>query len=144
MYTKTRIPTVPIIMIALLTLTLVAAAPASCAVHHGGTNADLVTTVNELSPQPVEPGRDLILAVTIDNRGGGVANGVTLTIMPDSPIILKSENDRVMRFEKIIGHGARVETYLLERPGHAIREDHRTRCPRRDVSPPPRSCCGFR
>jgi uncharacterized repeat protein (TIGR01451 family) len=96
-----------------LAFTLVAATPASCAVHHGGTNADIVIAVNELSPQPVEPGRDLVLSVTIDNRGGGVAKNVVLTIMPDSRIILKNENDRIMRFEKIIGHGARVETYLL-------------------------------
>ena len=129
MYTKTRIPTVPIIMIAFIGLlafafALVTAAPASCAVHHGGTNADLVITVNELTPQPVEPGRDLVLSVTLDNRGGGVANGVTLTIVPDSPIILKSEKDRIMRFEKIIGHGARVETYLLHLDPAAVSGDY--------------------
>ena len=116
MYTKTTIG--PIIrqgMIALIAIMAIAiaASPASCAAHHSGDNADLVITVNELSPQPVEPGRDLVLAVTIDNRGGGVASGIVLTIMPDSPIILKNENDRIMRFEKIIGYGARVETYLL-------------------------------
>jgi uncharacterized repeat protein (TIGR01451 family) len=122
MYTKTRIQTEQIIptirigligLLALITIAIIAIAPASCAVHHIGGNADLVITVNELTPQPVEPGRDLVLSVTIDNRGGGVANGVTLTIMPDSRIILKNENDRTMRFEKIIGYGARVETYLL-------------------------------
>ncbi len=102
-------------MVALIAIMAIAiaVAPASCAIHHSGGNADLVITVNELSPQPVEPGRDLVLAVTIDNRGGGVANSIVLTIMPDSPIILKNENDRIMRFEKIIGYGARVETYLL-------------------------------
>jgi hypothetical protein len=121
MYTKTIIQTEPITptirmgLIALIAITAIAiaAAPASCAIHHSGGNADLVIAVNELSPQPVEPGRDLVLAVTIDNRGGGVANGIVLTIMPDSRIILKNENDRIMRFEKIIGYGARVETYLL-------------------------------
>jgi len=89
-----------------------ATAPASCAIHHSGGNADVIT-VNELTPQPVEPGRDLVLSDTIDNHGGGVASGIVLTIIPDSPIILKNENDRIMRFEKIIGYGARVETYLL-------------------------------
>ena len=116
MYNKTTIR--PIIrqgMVALIAIMAIAiaASPASCAAHHSGDNADLIITVNELSPQPVEPGRDLVLAVTIDNRGGGVANSIVLTIMPDSPIILKNENDRIMRFEKIIGYGARVETYLL-------------------------------
>ena len=110
MYTTIRALTTPIILLGMIALMT---APACCAVHHGGTNADLGITVNELTPQPVEPGRDLILSITIDNRGGGVANGVTLTIMPDSRIILKNENDRTMRFEKIIGYGARVETYLL-------------------------------
>ncbi|MEA1905946.1 MAG: COG1361 S-layer family protein [Euryarchaeota archaeon] len=100
-------------LIAIITIAIIAITPASCAIHHSGDNADLVITVNELSPQPVEPGRDLVLAVTIDNRGGGVANSIVLTIMPDSRIILKNENDRIMRFEKIIGYGARVETYLL-------------------------------
>ena len=116
MYTKTTIrPIVLQGMIVLITIVAIAIAtsPASCAIHHSGDNADLVITVNELSPQPVEPGRDLVLAVTIDNRGGGVASGIVLTIIPDSPIILKNENDRIMRFEKIIGYGARVETYLL-------------------------------
>lgn len=117
MYTQTT--TRPIILqgmialIALITIATIAIAPASCAIYHSGDNADLAITVNELTPQPVEPGRDLVLSATIDNRGGGVANGVTLTIMPDSRIILKNENDRTMRFEKIIGYGARVETYLL-------------------------------
>lgn|GEM_PF-1080007 len=116
MHIKTTIR--PIILwgvIAIITIFVItiAAAPASCTVHHSGDNADLVITVNELSPQPVEPGRDLDLSVAIENRGGGVASGIVLTIMPDSPIILKNENDRIMRFEKIIGYGARVETYLL-------------------------------
>ncbi|RZN33118.1 MAG: hypothetical protein EF813_11365, partial [Methanosarcinales archaeon] len=92
---------------------VIATSPASCIIHHSGDNADLRITVNELSPQPVEPGRDLVLAVTINNLGGGVASGIMLTIMPDSPITLKNENDRIMRFDTIIGYGARVETYLL-------------------------------
>jgi len=100
-------------IITLIAITAIATTPACCAVPHSGNNADLVITVNELTPQPVEPGRDLLLSVTIDNRGGGAAEHVTLTIMPDSPISLKNENDRTMRFEKIIGYGARVETYLL-------------------------------
>ncbi len=100
-------------MITLIAITAIATTPACCAVHHSGGNADLVITMNELTPQPVEPGRDLLLSVTIDNRGGGAAEDVTLTIIPDSPISLKNENDRTMRFDKIIGYGARVETYLL-------------------------------
>jgi hypothetical protein len=99
MYTKTTIR--PIILHGLIALIAImaiaiAVAPASCAIHHSGGNADLVITVNELSPQPVEPGRDLVLSVTLDNRGGGVASGIVLTIMPDSRIILKNENARIM------------------------------------------------
>ena len=102
-------------MVALIAIMAIAIAtsPASCTIHHSGNNADLAITVNELSPQPVEPGRDLVLTVTIDNRGGGMASNIRLTIMPDSPIILKNENNRIMRFDTIIGYGARVETYLL-------------------------------
>ena len=32
----------------------------------------------------------------LDNGGGGAASGIVLTIMPDSRIILKNENDQVM------------------------------------------------
>jgi hypothetical protein len=98
-------------MIALIAIMVIAITPTCCAAHPG--NTDIKITVNELTPQPVEPGRDLVLSVTLDNRGGGTASGIVLTIMPDSRIILKNENDRTMRFEKVIGYGARVETYLL-------------------------------
>ncbi len=110
MYTTIRALTTSIILLGMIALMT---APACCTVHHGGTNANIMITVNELTPQPVEPGRDLILSVTLDNCGGGAAEYVTLTIVPDSPITLKNENDRTMRFEKLTGHGARVETYLL-------------------------------
>ncbi|MEA1866410.1 MAG: hypothetical protein U9N46_14700 [Euryarchaeota archaeon] len=116
MYTQTTIRQIILReMIALIAIfvIVITVAPASCAAHHSGDNADLVITVNELTPQPVDPGRDLVLSVIIENRGGGAASGIVLTIMPDSPIIPKNENDRIMRFETIIGYGARVETYLL-------------------------------
>ncbi|NOQ33287.1 MAG: hypothetical protein GQ567_03690 [Methanosarcinales archaeon] len=113
MHARTTIsPTILLGMIALIAITAIATAPTCCAAPGSG-NTDIKITVNELTPQPVEPGRDLVLSVTLDNRGGGAARGIVLTIMPDSPIILKNENDRIMRFEKIIGYGARVETYLL-------------------------------
>ena len=98
-------------MITLIAIMVIAITPTCCAPHSG--NTDIKITVNELTPQPVEPGRDLVLSVTLDNRGGGTASGIVLTIMPDSRIILKNENDRTMRFEKVIGYDARVETYLL-------------------------------
>ncbi|MEA3282240.1 MAG: COG1361 S-layer family protein [Euryarchaeota archaeon] len=99
-------------MIALIAITAIATAPICCAVPDNG-NTDIKITVNELTPQPVEPGRDLVLSVTLGNYGGGVAERAVLTIMPDSPIILKNENDRIIRSDRIIGYGARVETYLL-------------------------------
>jgi hypothetical protein len=113
LHTRTTIR--PIILwgiIALIAITAIATAPICCAAPGSG-NTDIKITVNELAPQPVEPGRDLVLSVTLGNHGRGAAEYVVLTIMPDSPIILKNENDRTMRFEKIIGYGARVETYLL-------------------------------
>ncbi len=109
-------------LIALIAITAIATAPTCCASPPG--NTDIKITVNELTPQPVEPGRDLILSVTLDNRGGGAASGIVFTIMPDSPIILKNENDRIMRFEKIIGYGARVETYLLHIDPAAVSGNH--------------------
>ncbi len=112
MHTRTTIrPVILWGLIALIAITAIATAPTCCAAPSG--NTDIKITVNELAPQPVEPGRDLVLSVTLGNYGRGVADHVVLTIMPDSRIILKNENDRIMRFEKIIGYGARVETYLL-------------------------------
>ncbi len=91
-------------MITLIAITAIATAPTCCAAHPGSGNTDIKIAVNELTPQPVEPGRDLVLSVTLGNYGRGAAEHVVLTIMPDSPIILKNENDRIMRFEKIIGY----------------------------------------
>jgi len=98
-------------IIALIAITAIATAPTCCAAPPG--NADIKITVNELVPQPVEPGRDLVLSVTLGNYGRGAAEYMVLTIIPDSPITLKNENDRTMRFDKVIGYDARVETYLL-------------------------------
>jgi hypothetical protein len=112
LHTRTTIR--PIILwgiIALIAITAIATAPTCCASPPG--NADIKITVNELVPQPVEPGRDLVLSVTLGNYGRGAAEYMVLTIMPDSPITLKNENDRTMRFDKVIGYDARVETYLL-------------------------------
>jgi hypothetical protein len=75
-------------------------------------NAELDIILNKLSPQPVEPSQDLMLSVTLAN-GNVEANSVTLTIDPDSPIILKNENDRVINVGTIIKYGAVAETYLL-------------------------------
>jgi len=75
-------------------------------------NAELDIILDKLSPQPVEPSQDLMLSVTLAN-GNVEANSVTLTIDPDSPIILKNENDRVINVGTIIKYGAVAETYLL-------------------------------
>jgi hypothetical protein len=109
-------------MITLIAIMVITITPTCCVAHPG--NTDIKITVNELTPQPVEPGRDLVLSVTLDNRGGGTASGIVLTIMPDSRIILKNENDRTMRFEKVIGYGARVETYLLHIDPGAVSGNH--------------------
>lgn len=101
------------ILIGLLVLMSIATAPVCYAAHIGGSNADLKITVNELTPQPAEPGQDLVLSVIIDNRGAGAAEHVTLTIIPDSSITLKNENSRVIYPGTIIGYAARVETYTF-------------------------------
>ncbi|MEA1895614.1 MAG: COG1361 S-layer family protein [Euryarchaeota archaeon] len=113
MYNRATIrPVLLLGMITLIVITAIATAPTCCAVPDSG-NTDIKITVNELTPQPVEPGRDLVLSVTLDNYGRGAAEHAVLTIMPDSPVILKNENDRIIRYDRIIGYGANVETYIL-------------------------------
>lgn len=76
------------------------------------SSAGLEITLDKLSPQPVEPGQDLTLSITLSNDDGD-AESVTLTIDPDSYIILKDRNDRVINEGRIIKYGAIAETYLL-------------------------------
>lgn len=80
---------------------------------------ELGIVLDKLSPQPVEPGQDFVLSVTLANEGSGV-NGVTLKILPDSPIILKNENDRIIDVGNIINYGAVAETYLLHVDSRAV------------------------
>ncbi len=84
-----------------------------------GSATELGIVVDKLSPQPVEPGQDFVLSVTLANEGSGV-NGVTLKILPDSPIILKNENDRIIDVGNIINYGAVAETYLLHVDPRAV------------------------
>ncbi|TRZ88802.1 MAG: hypothetical protein D4R88_06950 [Methanosarcinales archaeon] len=82
-------------------------------------NAEFVIVLEKLSPQPVEPGQDLTLSVMFANENVD-ANGVRLFIFPDSPIILKNENDRIINEGNIIKYGAVVETYLLHIDPRAV------------------------
>jgi hypothetical protein len=82
-------------------------------------NAELDIILDKLSPQPVEPGQDITMAITLSNQNADV-NGVRLTIFPDSPIILKNDNDRVINENNIIKYGAIVETYLLHIDPRAV------------------------
>jgi len=75
-------------------------------------NAELEIVLDSLSPQPVEPSQDFMLSITLANEFSEIEN-VKLTIVPDSPIILKNENDRNIYIGRIIKYGARAETYLL-------------------------------
>lgn len=75
-------------------------------------SAELEIVLDKLSPQPVEPGQDLTLSVTLSN-GNSDADSVTLTIDPYPSIILKNNNDRVINEGRIIKYGAVAETYLL-------------------------------
>lgn len=82
-------------------------------------NAEIDIILDKLSPQPVEPGQDLIMAITLSNQNADV-NGVRLTIFPDSAIFLKNDNDRVINEDNIIKYGAIVETYLLHIDPRAV------------------------
>jgi hypothetical protein len=75
-------------------------------------NAELEVVLDQLSPQPVEPGQDLTLSVRLVNEYSEIEN-VKLEIVPDSPIKLKNENDRIIDEGRMIKYGAVAETYLL-------------------------------
>jgi len=75
-------------------------------------NAELEIVLDQISPQPVEPGQDLTVSVRLENENSDMEN-VRLEIVPDSPIKLKNENDRIIDEGRIIKYGAVTETYLL-------------------------------
>jgi hypothetical protein len=75
-------------------------------------NAELEIVLDKLSPQPVEPGQDLVLSIRLVNEFSEIEN-VKLTIQPDSPIILKNDNDRIINIGRMITFGAVTETYSL-------------------------------
>ncbi len=75
-------------------------------------NAEFEIVLDKLLPQPVEPGQDLVLSVSLVNEFSEIDN-VKLTILPDSPIILKNENDRIINIGNMMKFGAVVETYSL-------------------------------
>ncbi|NJD77873.1 MAG: hypothetical protein FIB08_12390 [Candidatus Methanoperedens sp.] len=81
-------------------------------------HAELEIVLDKLSPQPAEPGQDLAMSITLANEFSDI-DDVRLTIVPDSPIILKNENDRTIYFGRIIKYGAKAETYLLHIDSHA-------------------------
>ncbi len=81
--------------------------------------AEINIGLDKLSPQPVEPGQDFVLSITLANEGSD-AKGVTLNIVPDSPIILKNDYDRIIDVGSIIKNGAIAETYQLHIDPQAV------------------------
>ena len=75
-------------------------------------NAELDIVLDNISPQPVEPGHDFVLSVNLANENTDI-KAVTLRILPDSPITLKDEKDEVVDAGDIIRYGAVVQTYSL-------------------------------
>ncbi len=75
-------------------------------------NAELDIVMDQISPQPVEPGQDLSLSIRVQNECCDTEN-VRIEILPDSPIKLKNEHDRIIYKGKIVKYGTVVETYLL-------------------------------
>lgn len=82
-------------------------------------SAELEIVLDRLSPQPVEPSQDFVLSVRLVNEGEEIEN-VKLTILPDSPIVLKNDNDRTIDEGKIIKYGAVAETYTLHIDPRAV------------------------
>ena len=75
-------------------------------------NAQLEIVLDQLSPQPIEPGQDLTLSVRLENENSDMEN-VRIEIVPDSPITIKNEDRRIIYEGNIIKYGAVIETYLL-------------------------------
>ncbi len=75
-------------------------------------SAEIEIVLDQLSPQPVEPGQDLTLSVRLENQFSDIEN-VRIEIIPDSPIKLKNEKDRIIDEGRMIKYGAVTETYLL-------------------------------
>lgn len=75
-------------------------------------NAELEIVLDKISPQPLEPGHDLLLSVRLSNEYSDI-DDVKLAIVPDSPILLKNDNDRIINIGRIIKYGAVTENYLL-------------------------------
>lgn len=81
--------------------------------------AEINIALDKLSPQPAEPGQDFVLSITLSNEGSDVKD-VSIKILPDSPIILKNDNDRIIYVGSIINNGAVVETYRMHVDPHAL------------------------
>ncbi|HEY9206326.1 MAG TPA: COG1361 S-layer family protein [Candidatus Methanoperedens sp.] len=81
-------------------------------------NAELEIVLDSISPQPVEPGQDFLLSVNLAN-GNTEVKAVTLEILPDSPMILKDEKDRVVDAGNIIKYSAFAKIYNLHIDPHA-------------------------
>ena len=74
--------------------------------------AGLEISPGSLSPQPVEPGHDILLSVNLASENSD-SNSVSIEIFPDSPILLKNENDRLIHVGNIIKYNTYVQTYRL-------------------------------
>jgi hypothetical protein len=75
-------------------------------------NAQLEIVLDQLSPQPIEPGQDLTLSARLENENSDIEN-VRIEIVPDSPITIKNGDRRIIYEGNIIKYGAVIETYLL-------------------------------
>ncbi len=85
--------------------------------------AEINIALDKLSPQPVEPGQDFVLSITLSNQDSEIKD-VTLKILPDSHIILKNDNDRIIYIGSIINNGAVVETYRMHVDPLAVSGDY--------------------
>lgn len=82
--------------------------------------AQLIITKSSLSPVPAEPGKDLLLEIIIDNYGQSDAKNLTVEIKPDSSILLKNENERIIYKESICAFCRMTNTYHLHVDPRAV------------------------
>ena len=72
-----------LVVISLVSITFVSAS----------TSPYLRVIAEEVSPEPVEPGQDVIVKIRLINEGGEVANGASLKLNAEYPFFVKTESN---------------------------------------------------
>ena len=92
-----------LVVISLVSITFVSAS----------TSPYLRVIAEEVSPEPVEPGQDVIVKIRLINEGGEVANGASLKLNAEYPFFVKTESNNFEN-KKTLCVGCSIDnTYYL-------------------------------